>query len=258
MQKTVLNPVHRDLGARLVEFGGIRAVLSEDFVNSIALETGFCRRLRKLTPIRTAWTFVVGLGSGTANTLADFVRLFADLTGDRIHYKPFHDRLSTAAFPRFFRRLCEAMMLELIGPTLICRGGRLTQFDDVWIQDGSSFALNDRLAQQFPGRFKKGSPAAAEIHCTYSLFEGRAVRLSVAPDTQGERDFLPDPATVTGKLLLMDRGYVSSFYFRDLISHGGSYICRARDKNLNPVILECFEGLSNFFPHGGLKLKDPT
>ncbi len=199
----------------------IRRVLSEDLVNSIAREAGFFRRLRKLTPLRMAWTFLVGLGSGTADTLADFVRLFTDLTAVTVHYKPFHDRLSNAAFPDFFRRLCEELMTELIGPTLTCRDGRLSRFDDIWIQDGSSFALNERLASSFPGRFNKISPAAAEVHCTYSLFEGQADSVSVAPDSQGERDFLPEPTEVAGKLLLLDRGYVSYAYFDAVNSHGG-------------------------------------
>jgi hypothetical protein len=236
----------------------IRDVLSEDIVDSIGRETGFCKRMRKLTPVRAVWTFVVGLGSGTADTLSDFVRLFADLTGEQIQYKPFHDRLSNASFPRFLRTLCGEMMSELIGPTLSCRGGKLEQFDDIWIQDGSSFALNDRLAHHFPGRFKKGSPAAAEVHCTYSLLEGQAVRLSVAPDTHGERDFLPDPWEVEGKLLLMDRGYVSHSYFRELDSSGGSYICRAKDKHVNPLIVECLEGLSSARAPRGSKLKNIT
>lgn len=232
----------------------IREVLSEDLVDSIARETGFCKRKRKLTPIRAAWTFLAGLGSGTANTISDFVRLFTDLTGERIEYKPFHDRLSNASFPAFMRGLCGVMMSELIKPTLVCRDGALERFDDIWIQDGSSFALNDRLADHFPGRFKKGSPAAAEIHCTYSLLEGQSVRLAVAPDTQAERDFLPDPSEVAEKLILMDRGYVSFAYFHDLITHGGSYICRAMDKHANPCVLRCLKGLGkDFQPRTKLK-----
>lgn len=234
----------------------IRRVLSEDLVNSIAKEAGFFKRLRKLTPVRAAWTFLVGLGSGTADTLADFVRLFSDLTGVQIQYKPFHDRLSNPGFPEFLRRLCEALMSELIGPTLTCRGGRLSQFEDIWIQDGSSFALNDRLASIFPGRFTKISPAAAEVHCTYSLYEGQAVSVSVAPDSQGERDFLPEPHEVAGKLLLMDRGYVSYSYFDAVNSHGGHYICRAKDKKLNPTILECLSGFAKKGSLRGKKLKE--
>ena len=236
----------------------IRRVLSEDLVNSIAREAGFFRRLRKLTPLRMAWTFLVGLGSGTADTIADLKRLFTDLTGESVHYKPFHLRLSNAAFPEFFRKLSEELMTELMGPMpkLSCREGRLSRFEDIWIQDGSSFALNERLASSFPRRFTKISPAAAEIHCTYSLFEGQAVSVAVAPDRQGERDFLPEPDELAGKLLLMDRGFVSHSYFDAVDSHGGHYICRAKDKKLNPTILECLGGFTKKSSLRGKKLKE--
>jgi hypothetical protein len=132
----------------------------------------------------------------------------------------------------------------------------LSRFEDIWIQDGSSFALNDALASSFPGRFTKISPAAAEIHCTYSFFEGQAISISVAPDSQGERDSLPDPDEVAGKLLLIDRGYVSYSYFDAVNSHGGHYICRAKDKELNPMIVECLSGFTKKGPLRGKKLKE--
>lgn len=234
----------------------IGQVLSEDRVGRIAEETGFGRRRRKLTPLRAVWLFVVGLGSGTANTLADLVRLFSDLSGVTIEYKPFHDRLSKDGFPKFFRRVCEELMSGLVGPVLVSRKGRLARFKDVWIQDGTSFALNDRLKRWFRGRFTKISPAAVEVHCTYSLFQGQAVRLAVAPDCQGERDFLPTPSELKDKLLLVDRGYVSYDYFASVNEAGGFYIARAKDKNLNPRIVRCLSGLPAPAAARGLMLRD--
>ena len=58
----------------------LKRVLSEDRVNTIASKATFFERLRKLTPIRTIWTFVTAMGSGTTNSLAGILRLFTDLT----------------------------------------------------------------------------------------------------------------------------------------------------------------------------------
>lgn len=234
----------------------IRQVLSADRVRQLAQETGFGKRRRKLTPLRTVWLFVVGLGSGTANTLADLVRLFSDLSGETIRYKPFHDRLSKKGFPSFFLRVCEELMSELLGPTLVCQKGRLARFRDVWIHDGTSFAVNDRLKPWFRGRFTKISPAAVEVHCTYSLFQGQAVALSVAPDCQGERDFLPEPSELRDRLLLVDRGYVSYDYFAAVDEAGGFYIARAKDKKLNPRIVRCLSGIAPSAKAEGQNLRD--
>ena len=94
----------------------VREALSEDVVTALARESGFARRVRKFTPLRAAWTFLVGLASGSTNTLADFLRLFTDLSQETMAYKPFHDRLSTLGFPEFFRLLLEHLMSELVSP----------------------------------------------------------------------------------------------------------------------------------------------
>ena len=62
--------------------GRIKRALREDQINELAAETGFCQRLRKLTPIRAIWVFVTAMASGTANSLADILRVFCDLTGE--------------------------------------------------------------------------------------------------------------------------------------------------------------------------------
>lgn len=73
----------------------IRGALGEKVVTGIARDTGFARRLRKFTPLRTARTFLVGLAAGNTNTLADLLRLFTDLGEEPMSSKPFHDRLAT-------------------------------------------------------------------------------------------------------------------------------------------------------------------
>jgi hypothetical protein len=75
------------------------------------------------------------------------------------------------------------------------------------IHDGSSFALKATLAGTFPGRFTTIEPAAVEVHATYGGFADEVSRVQIAPDAKAERPFLPDPATLTDRLLLADRGY---------------------------------------------------
>ena len=234
----------------------IRGALSEKVVTGIARDTGFAQRLRKFTPLRAAWTFLVGLAAGNMNTLADLLRLFTDLTEETMSYKPFHDRLATRGFPEFFRVLLENLMSELVTPVYGCRKGYLAEFEDVLCQDGSSFALNDRMAAHFPGRFSTKSPAAVEVHCTYSLYQGQCVAVSVAPDVEGERDFLPEPEELKNKLLLMDAGYVSYEYFDRVRRAGGHIICRAKGASGNPRIVACYRGLPNLASVVGKRLKD--
>ena len=71
------------------------------------------------------------------------------------------------------------------------RGGLLSQFRQVVIQDGSSFALKDRLRKAFPGRFSTVSPAAVELHVTYDLLQECAVQVALRPDVDSEQLELP-------------------------------------------------------------------
>jgi hypothetical protein len=48
----------------------------------------------------------------------------------------------------------------------------------------------------------------------------------IAPDTEAERQFLPDPATLKDRLWLADRGYPSVPYCEAVRAQGGSFIVR--------------------------------
>ena len=129
-------------------------------------------------------------------------------------------------------RLIDQLRLQTLAPD-----GRkaVARFTDIVIHDGSSFALKAALSSTFPGRFTTIEPAAVEIHATYSGFADEVTRVQVAPDATAERPFLPDPATLTDRLLLADRGYPSVAYFEAVTAHGGAFIVRLT-RNYDPWI----------------------
>jgi hypothetical protein len=111
--------------------------------------------------------------------------------------------------------------------TLTSEGERaVARFQDIVIQDGSSFALKASLQTAFPGRFTALEPAAVEVHATYSGFADEVCAVQIAPDKEAERQFLPDPATLKDRLWLADRGYPSVPYFEAVRAQGGSFIVR--------------------------------
>ena len=236
--------------------GKIKGALREDQINELAAETGFCRRLRKLTPMRAVWVFVTAMASGAANSLADILRVFCDLTGECMSYKPFHDRLSVPGFSEFMRQSLADHMTKLSEPILTTRSRYLRGFQDIVIQDGSSFALNPALKKKYPGRFTKISPAAVEVHCTYSLYEGQPIAIAIAPDKEAERHYLPEPDELAGKLMMGDRGYTCYEYATRVEEAGGHYLGRVRDKKFNPRLVRCHRGPFRGQKLEGCKLKD--
>jgi hypothetical protein len=87
-------------------------------------------------------------------------------------------------------------------------GTAFSEFRRLLIQDGSSFAIHKALAHVFPGRFNAIKPAAVELHCTLDLLQDAPITISLSPDTDSERAYLPEPNSLKGDLLLSDRGYL--------------------------------------------------
>ena len=216
----------------------LRRALSDQALCDLGYATGFMQRKRKLLPSWLAASVICTLATQKVEWIADLLRGFNAMTRESVQYKPFHNQLAKKSFPRFmqavFERLVEHLLVAVLEPV---PETALSTFSDIILQDGSSFAIADSLAGQFPGRFRKISPAAIEVHATMSVFSDNAVRVSVAPDSQGERDFLPCSEDLRGKLLLADRGYCGVEFAQELAKVGASFIIRFT-KGINPTVKE--------------------
>ena len=107
------------------------------------------------------------------------------------------------------------------------------------MQDGSSFALHDALAQVFPGRFNAVKPAAVELHCPMDVLRDAPITIVLTPDTDSEQAYLPEPQSLKGALFLADRGYLHLTCLRDVDRHGGFFVVRATE-GLNPRGIDAY------------------
>jgi hypothetical protein len=134
---------------------------------------------------------------------------------------------------------------------------KLSCFDDILLQDGSSFHVHKALADVYPSRFKR-NPAAIECHMTMSLRTFNPTAMTITANTASERAYLPKPFRMKNRLLLADAGYPDFEFFKDVEEHNGSYIFRGA-KSLNPTVVEARNGKGCVIPKlAGMKLKDIT
>lgn len=205
----------------------LQAALSIDDINELGRRTGQSKRLRIVTPFRLVLALIGAMGSGRVESIADLLREFNFQNSKTTAYKAFYNRLARPAFAEFMRRvfsrLLEGLALRTLEPEA---GSVLSIFEDIVIQDGSSFAIKRALRDVFPGRFTTIEPASVELHATFSGFEDNVVSVTLAPDSEAERQFLPEPEELRNKLLLADRGYPSVLYFDALSEHDASFIVR--------------------------------
>jgi len=210
--------------------------LSIDDVNQLGRETGQSERLRTITPHRLFLSIMAALAAKKVESLADLLREFNHQNGVTVAYKAFYNRLARPGFAEFMRQMLTRLIEQLSIQTLAPAGhAAVARFEDIVIQDGSSFALKKALSEVFSGRFTTTEPAAVEVHATYSGFSDEVSAVSIAADSEEERQFLPEPSTLAGRLLLADRGYPSTEYLDEVREHGGSFIMRL-SRSHNPWV----------------------
>lgn len=218
----------------------LRRALGEKTVEQIARQSGLLRRKRVILPLGLLVACLSTLGVASARWLADILRTFNRFTGEAVRYKPFHNQLAKTGFAEFLRLTLESVLSNLAMPVLRAMPqSKLSMFRDILLHDGSSFRLKDSLANEWPGRFRKGSPAAVEVHVTMSAFEDNPIQVSVAPDKEAERQFGPSGEEVRGCLLLEDRGYEDRRVFQAIHDQGGFFIVRGT-KCIKPAIRAAF------------------
>jgi hypothetical protein len=214
----------------------LKRTLDKEALNDLGRATRFCRRERDITPFRSAVSLIESFAGHSANCIADIQRAFNALCSTKVRYKPFHNQLAKKLFPMFMQALLSELLNGLAGEVLRFKpDSPFAQFDHIRIQDGTSFALKPALAETFPGRFTRVSPAAVELHVDLDLFSGTANQIVLSPDSSAERQFLPPVEEVVGSLLLADRGYFERAYFEALDIAGGHFIARA-GQLINPLI----------------------
>lgn len=194
-------------------------------------------RQRQLRPSDLVASLLASLSQGNVRCLTDLHRALVRDTDAELEYKSFHDRLDDERFPALMRDVFLHAANHLVFQALrFSPGSPFTRFRSVLIQDGSSFALHEGLAEAFPGRFKKNSPAAVELHATFDLLANTCEAVAVAPDVLSERAFLPPPSSLAGYLLLADRGYPSYAYLAALDTAGAAFVMRAKENLASAVV----------------------
>jgi hypothetical protein len=215
--------------------------LGEDEIEAIARRCRLVRRLRDVTPLGLLVACICTLGSGVANWLADILRTYNAFTGKTVRYKPFHNQLRKPQFAEFLRLVLEQVITKLTLPVLrSLPRDKLAMFDDILIHDGTSFAVKDDLAGQWPGRFTQVSPAAVELHVTMSALDDNPISVVLAADKESERQFAPTADSIRNCLLLEDRGYQDRRFFREVQTAKGWFIVRGT-KTIKPIILKAYD-----------------
>lgn len=180
----------------------INRIVDESTLTQPVRASGQVRRSRDITTHWVGVTFLAAVGAADFGSLDDVQRRFVELSRVRVSHKPLGKHTAKPELARFMRRIMCLSLVMPVGDLLRPKAGSaLAQFDDIVPQHGSSFALSAVVASVFPGRVSTHRSAAVEIHTAMSVLRDAPVRVVLAADTVGERDFLPVPASMHSKVI---------------------------------------------------------
>ncbi len=142
-----------------------------DFMTRTARHTGFLKRERTIEPQSLVLSLIAALSKGNCHAIADLHRQFNGMSLSEkqfVAYKPFHNQLRKPAFALLMQKLTEYASGQFVRARKAKLHTKLDCFDDILLQDGSSFRVHDGVADVFPCRFPT-HPAALECHMTLSV-----------------------------------------------------------------------------------------
>jgi hypothetical protein len=206
-----------------------QSVLDAEPLNERGHQLGFAKRQRLMTPFRFGLSVIASMATEQVPSIASLHRDFNALWDAESSYQAFYNPVAKASYAEFFRTsLCD-LMGQLTMKVLSFEAGQaLSEFQRLVLQDGSSFALHDALAQVFPGRFSAVKPAAVALHCPLDLLQDAPLTIVLSPDTDSEHDSLPAPESLRGDMFLADRGYLDLAYWREMDRQGGFFLVRGK------------------------------
>jgi len=212
-------------------------VFSEPEVNRLGKEINFAKRDRDITSYRLSMAVITVLASHSIESIADIHRGFNSLFNMEVEYKPFHNQLVKKNFPELMRELLNQLFSRFTMQALSFDDeSPFARFCKILLQDGSSFAINPKLAKIYPGRFTHQNPAAVELHVTLDLLSESSENIVLTPDTTSEAQFLPNVEELIDTLIMGDRGYFKKEYIHQVVKQPNVSCIIKGKSNMNPLV----------------------
>jgi len=212
---------------------GIAAVpdiLPADFLRTVAKETQWSERIRKIDPALFFWNLILGFGPSMERTLAALRKRLCTISAEDLSPSSFFDRFNKRLVV-FLEQVLQYLLASTVRSTIPRKV--LTVFRDVLVIDSTIVRLLDSLAKVFPGA---GMPAAVKISAVLSVATDNLHRMGIYAGTKAEIKTLKLGTWVKDCLLLFDLGFFKYAEFDRIINLGGHFISRLHG-NADPEIV---------------------
>ena len=217
---------------------GLRDRLTSLFPNrnlwTLARESGFVVRTRKIEPPAFVWALVFGFAFGGERTLAALRRAYETATKTTLVPSAFYDRFD-ASLVRFLQAVVGQLLDGLTQPSHAL-AGEWAAFKEVVATDATVIRLHDFLAKTFPGSRTNHSKAALKLHVVMTVNGNGPKSVKVTSGKRNDGKVFGVGKWVKDRLLLFDLGYYRYQLFDCIRRNGGYFVSRLK-VNANPLVV---------------------
>lgn len=216
----------------------LQALLPKSLMATLALDTGFVKRVRKLDLGAFLWSLVFGFGSGGDRAISALHDTYLSVASNQMNESSFGEWFRKPEFVPFMRGVVDHVLERLEEREQNERlGAELAQFNDLLCADSSLVRLHWSLQKAFPGTRTNHSPASLKVHLVRKVYGSGIGRIKITEGRRADSKTLPVGPWIRDNLLLIDLGYYDFAKFARIDSCGGYFISRVKN-GANPLIVK--------------------
>ncbi len=208
----------------------MQGVLTET-ADTLAIETGFVKRQRKVTGSKFVQTLVFGWLDNPDATLDELTQTGVDI-GLEISPQGLDQRFRQQGADCLYRVLEEAINVVIAADPVSIPV--LQRFNGVYLQDASTIVLPDALGEVYPGcggSSSENTSSSMKVHPRWDLNTGMLAGLCLQSGREHERNSCLQPESLpSGSLWIVDLGYFCLKDYAGLSAQGKHWLSRVNSQ----------------------------
>ncbi len=211
-------------------------IFSPEWLRNSARETGLVKRERKIDPVIMFWVLVMGFGVRLQRTLANLKRGYEKESETKLSDSSWYERF-TPELTEFFKVSVSHAIEQLAQEQNHILNEKLSQFNDVLIQDSSIVRLHESLSKKWPATRTRKVAAGVKVSLLVSAVADGPKRVALCAENKSELKTLRIGPWVKNRILLIDLGFYKHQIFAKIKDNGGYFVSRLK-KNADPMIVD--------------------
>lgn len=211
------------------------AIFSPEWLRDTARKTGFVKRERKIAPTIMFWVLVFGFGVRLQHTLASLKRSYEKASDKSLSDGSCYERFTPELVISL--KVCVSHAIEhLAQEQNQILSEKLSQFNDVLIQDSSIVRLHESLSKKWPAARSRKVAAEVKVGLLVSAVSNGPKHIGLYAESRNGLKTLRIGPWIKNRILLIDLGFYKYQLFARISENGGYFVSRLKG-NADPLIV---------------------